>query len=189
MRERQLELHGSAGSMADAWGLGWMLKDGDGGTILCHSGVTIGQRAWLDVRPEPRFALALLTNGGDGNALAARVRAALLREFAAFGLPQLPAIDDAIPVMAGRHLGVYERSGARIEVVPCGDGIGVRIRAIWFSMAPDPALLPLRPIGGDRFRVSLPNAADDAIVGFADASAPGGARFIEMQGRAHPRVG
>ena len=35
----------------------------------------------------------------------------------------------------------------------------------------------------------LPGSADDAIVGFAEAAAPGGARFVEMQGRAHPRIG
>lgn len=189
MRQRHFEVRGSAGSMADAWGLGWMLKDGGGGALVCHSGVTIGQRAWLDVLPESRVALALLTNGGDANALASRLRTALLCEVAGFTLPPLPAIDETSPVEAARHLGVYERSGARIEVIPCGAGIGVRIRAIWFSMAPDPAILPLRPIGGDRFRVTLPDSADDTIVGFADADAPGGARFLEIQGRAHPRVG
>jgi CubicO group peptidase (beta-lactamase class C family) len=188
MQTRHFELHGSAGSMADAWGLGWMLKDGDGGTLVCHNGVTIGQRAWLDVLPDRRVALALLTNGGDANALASRVRSALLREVGDFGLPPLPAIDGASPVEPDRFLGVYDRAGARIEVAPCGTGIGVRIRAIWHSMAPDPPLLPLRPVGGDRFRVTLPNAADDVLVGFADAGAAGGARFVEMQGRAHPRV-
>jgi CubicO group peptidase (beta-lactamase class C family) len=188
MRERQFELHGSAGSMADAWGLGWMLKDGDGGTLVGHNGVTIGQRAWLDVLPERRVALALLTNGGDANALASRLRSALLRELADFGLPPLPAIDDSVPIDATRYLGVYDRAGARIEVAPCGTGIGVRIRAIWYSMAPDPPLLPLHPVGDDRFRVTFPNAADDALVGFAGAAAPGGARFVELQGRAHPRV-
>lgn len=188
MRERHFELHGSAGAMADAWGLGWMLKDGEGGTLVCHNGVTIGQRAWLDVLPERRVALALLTNGGDANALASRLRSALLREVGDFGLPPLPAIDDAVPVDAARYLGVYDRSGAHLEVAPCGAGLGVRIRAIWYSMAPDPPLLPLRPVGGDRFRVTFPNAADDALVGFAEADAPGGARFVELQGRAHPRV-
>ena len=188
MRERHLELHGSAGSMADAWGLGWMLKDGDAGTLVCHSGVTIGQRAWLDVVPDRRVGVALLTNGGDANALASRVRTALLREVAGFGLPPLPAIDAALRVDASRYLGVYERAGARIEVVPCGTGIGARIRAIWFSMAPDPPPLPLRATGRDRFRATLPGSVDDVTVGFAEAGARGGARFVEMQGRAHPRV-
>ena len=166
-----------------------MLKDGDGGTLVCHSGVTIGQRAWLDVLPERRVALALLTNGGDANALAARLRTALLRELAGFGLPPLRPIDAALPIDPRRYLGVYARSGARIEVVPSDTGIAVRVRAIWFSMAPDPPALPLHAIGGDRFRVTLPGCADDTIVGFADAAARGGARFLEMQGRAHPRVG
>jgi CubicO group peptidase (beta-lactamase class C family) len=188
MRTRQIELHGSAGAMADAWGLGWELKDGIGGTLVGHSGVTIGQMAWLDVVPERRAGMALLTNGGDAPALATRVRDAVLREVAGVGLPPLPDVDESLPIEAARYLGVYERAGARIEIVANGTGIGARIRAIWFSMAPDPPPLALRPIGGDRFRLSFPNAATDALVGFADAAAPGGARFVEMQGRAHPRV-
>ena len=150
--------------------------------------MTIGQRAWLDVVPEHRVAIALLTNGGDANALAARLRTPLLRELAGFGLPSMPPVDAALPIDPLRYLGVYARSGARIEVVASDGGIAVRIRAIWFSMAPDPPALPLRAIGGDRFRVTLPGCADDTVVGFADAGARGGARFLEMQGRAHPRV-
>jgi hypothetical protein len=150
--------------------------------------VTIGQMAWLDVVPERRAGMALLTNGGDAPALATRVRDAVLREVAGIGLPPLPDVDESLPIEAARYLGVYERAGARIEIVANGAGIGARIRAIWFSMAPDPPALALRPIGGDRFRLSFPNAATDTIVGFADAAAPGGARFVEMQGRAHPRV-
>ncbi len=188
MRTRQVELHGSAGVMADAWGLGWELKDGIGGTLVGHSGVTIGQMAWLDVVPERRAALALLTNGGDATTLARRVRDEVMRAVADVGLPPLPAIDASIRVDGARYLGVYERSGARIEVVSTPNGVGVRIRAIWFSMAPDPPTFALHAIGGDRFRVSLPGAATDAIVGFAEASTPGGARFLEMQGRAHPRA-
>jgi len=188
MRTRQIELNGSAGVMADAWGLGWELKDGIGGTLVCHSGATIGQMAWLDLVPERRAALALLTNGGDATTLSRRVRDQVMREVAGVGLPPLPAIDASVRVDAARYLGVYQRAGARVEVVTLEGGLGVRIRAIWFSMAPDPPTLALLPVGGDRFRVALPGGATDAIVGFAEASAPGGARFLEMQGRAHPRV-
>ncbi len=188
MRTRQIELHGSAGAMADAWGIGWALKDGIGGTLVCHSGSTIGQNAWLDVVPERRAGLALFTNGGDATTLARLVRDEVMREVACVGLPPLPAIDPSARVDGMRYLGVYQRAGARIEVVALEGGLGVRIRAIWFSMAPDPPTLVLRPIGGDRFRVALPGGATDAIVGFADASARGCARFLEMQGRAHPRV-
>jgi CubicO group peptidase (beta-lactamase class C family) len=188
MRTRQIELNGSAGVMADAWGLGWELKDGIGGTLVGHSGVTIGQMAWLDLVPERRAGLALLTNGGDATTLARRVRDEVMSEVAGVGLPPLPAIDPSVRVDGARYLGVYQRAGARVEVVAIEEGLGVRIRAIWFSMAPDPPTFVLRPTGGDRFRVALPGAATDAIVGFAEASAPGGARFLEMQGRAHPRV-
>ncbi len=189
MRTRQIELNGCAGVMADAWGLGWELKDGTGGTLVGHSGVTIGQMAWLDVVPERRAGLALLTNGGDATTLARHVRNEVMSEVAGVGLPPLPAIDASVPVDAARYLGIYQRAGARVEVVAMENGLGVRIRAIWHSMAPDPPTFALRPIGGDRFRLSLPNARTDTIVGFAGAAAPGGARFLEVQGRAHPRVG
>ncbi len=175
--------------MADAWGLGWMLKDGDGGTLVCHSGVTIGQRAWLDVLPAHRVRAGAAHQRRRRPALATRLRAALLRDVAGFDCRRCPPIDETLARRARSLSSAPTNAPARTSKwLPCGAGIGVRIRAIWFSMAADPPLLPLRPIGGDRFRVTLPGSADDTIVGFAEAGAPGGARFVEMQGRAHPRA-
>jgi len=176
-------------SLADAWGLGWMLHDCEGGRAIGHSGVTIGQRAWLLAAPDARVALALLTNGGDGESLWRALAAPLLRELAALALRELPPVRDDVAVDPARYAGAYQRAGARIVVEPAaGGGIAARVRALWASMAPDPPATPLRPIAPDLFRIALPGSRRDAGAAFLDTTARGRPDFLLLAGRAHPRI-
>ena len=53
----------------NGWGLGWALQDFGGHKVIGHDGGTIGQYSFLRVSPEKRFAVAMLTNGGDAIAV------------------------------------------------------------------------------------------------------------------------
>jgi len=177
------------GSLADAWGLGWMLHDWDGGLAIGHSGVTIGQRAWLLAAPGARVALALLTNGGDGESLFHGLAAPLLRELAGIAMRELPPVRDDVAVEPARYAGVYERAGARIAIEPAaGGGIQARIRALWASLDPSPPALPLRPMAPDLFRVALPASRRDTGAAFLDPDGTGRPTYLLLAGRAHPRV-
>jgi len=176
------------GSLADAWGLGWMLHDWDGGLVFGHSGVTIGQRAWLLAAPGARMALALLTNGGDGESLFHELAAPLLRELAGIGIRELPPARDDVAVDPARYAGVYERSGARIVVEPGAGGITARVRALWATMDPTPPALPLRPMAPDLFRVALPASRRETGAAFLDPDGTGRPTFLLLAGRAHPRT-
>ena len=163
MHDRHFELHGSAGSMADAWGLGgWMLKDGDGGTLVCHSGVTIGQRAWLDVSRKRRVVLGAATNGGDAKLLVARLRTVLLR---ARLRPASLAIDAAPPIDSRRDPGAQRAQRGAHRGAPSDTGIAVRSARSGLSMAPASPVLPLHAIGATRSVRTPPGCADDTIEG------------------------
>jgi CubicO group peptidase (beta-lactamase class C family) len=178
------------GSLADAWGLGWMLHDWDGGLAIGHSGVTIGQRAWLVAVPGARVAIALLTNGGDGDSLFHALAAPLLRELGGVVPRELPPARDDVAVDPARYAGIYERAGARIVVEPApGGGIQARVRALWASLAPDPPPLALRPVAPELFRIALPASRRDAGAAFLDPAGAGRPQYLLLAGRAHPRVG
>jgi hypothetical protein len=178
------------GSIADAWGLGWMLHDWDGGLAIGHSGVTIGQRAWLLAVPGARVALALLTNGGDGESLLRALAAPLLRELAGVTLRELPPVRDDVAVEPARYAGVYQRTGARIVIEPApGGGVQARIRALWASLEASPTATPLRPMAPDLFRVALPASRSDTGAAFLDVAGSGRPDFLLLAGRAHPRLG
>jgi CubicO group peptidase (beta-lactamase class C family) len=177
------------GSLADAWGLGWMLHDWDGGLAIGHSGVTIGQRAWLLAVPGARVALALLTNGGDGDSLFHALAAPLLRELAGVAMRELPPVRDDVAVDPARYAGVYERAGARIVVeAGAAGGIRARVRALWATMDPDPPALPLRPVAPDLFRLALPASRRDLGAAFLDPAGAGRPTHLLLAGRAHPRA-
>ena len=186
MQQRRVVL--LPGSIADAWGLGWALAEWRGGRVLQHGGVTLGQRAYLVVAPERRVAVALLTNGGDGESLYAALFDLLFRELAGMGMPPTPEPDPTLTVEAARYVGVYERSGSRIAVEPSGAGLAARVQAIWASLDPHAPPLALRPVAPDLFRVAQPGSRRDAMVGFLDPEQSGRPRFLFLAGRAHRRA-
>src|SRR6185436_16437630 len=69
MQRRQVRLQKHAPSTTNGWGLGWALQDFGGHKVIGHDGGTIGQYSFLRVSPEKRFAVAMLTNGGDAIAV------------------------------------------------------------------------------------------------------------------------
>ena len=73
--------------MGNSWGLGWSRDDWDGRPVIGHTGTGIGQLAFLRILPEQGFAVALLTNGGDGPGLYHDVFAETFRELAGVTMP------------------------------------------------------------------------------------------------------
>ncbi len=177
------------GSLADAWGLGWMLHDWEGGLAIGHGGVTIGQRAYLVAVPHARVAIALLTNGGDGDSLFSALAGPLLRALAGVTPRELPPARDDVAVDPARYAGVYERSGARIAVEPApGGGLQARVRALWASLDPNAPPLALRPVAPELFRIALPASRRDTGAAFLDPGGTGRPSYLLLAGRAHPRL-
>jgi hypothetical protein len=93
------------------WGLGWFLSDSGGHEIFGHDGSICGQAAFLRVVPSADLAICLLTNGGQAPRDLFRALCAEL----GWPLPAVPEPSGA-PVDVQRYAGVYERTGARIEI-------------------------------------------------------------------------
>jgi CubicO group peptidase (beta-lactamase class C family) len=109
--------HAEAGSMCDAYGLGWMLVDHDGARLVKHGGATNGFLSSFELFPDLRFACTVLTNADSGRELRNSVAAFARREL--LGLPDKQWIerappDDALP----DYVGVYRAALAtcRVEI-------------------------------------------------------------------------
>jgi CubicO group peptidase (beta-lactamase class C family) len=116
MQERQVELP-ALGVMGNAWGLGWEIFDWPGGTVIGHSGDTVGQSAFLCLIRDSDIAIALLTNGGNARALYAGLVGRTLAE-----LGEVELVTSLQPAVAfgsydaSRYVGVYSSEMAETTV-------------------------------------------------------------------------
>ncbi|GAA0622727.1 serine hydrolase domain-containing protein [Kutzneria viridogrisea] len=130
MREPQVDLP-PLDLMGGHWGLGWMLFDYPGGTVIGHDGGTLGQSAFLRVVPEAGVAVALLTNGGDVLALYRKVFGHLLGELAGVRLPELAQVPaEPEPIDAHRTAGTYRSTMLDLELEVRENG------SAWLTMIP-----------------------------------------------------
>lgn len=152
MQERQVELP-DLGLMGNAWGLGWEIFDGSGGTVIGHDGGTIGQSAFLRIVPAAKVAVVVLTNGGGAVQVFEEIAGRVLDELADVGLPPFPvAPAEPVPVDLERILGTYSSSVADSTVRVDDEG---RIwlervpKGIFASLGPAPAPVELVGWRGD----------------------------------------
>jgi hypothetical protein len=155
---------------------------------------TIGQRAFLRVVPERRFALCVLTNSPPGAALARDI------------IPRIAAdvLDvDASPIAAPapgpapepeRLRGHYERLHQRVEVTVNGETGGLvattEPSGVLGALGIEPMRLELRPLdpGAGSFLALDSRTGVDEVVAFTWADGPDAAG-IYIDGRLHRRIG
>jgi CubicO group peptidase (beta-lactamase class C family) len=192
MQEPQVAVpSGGVGTSAAHWGLGWEMFEWGGRKVVGHDGGTIGQAAFLRVVPDAGVAIALLTNGGNPNALFRDVFGLLLAETAGVDLPEDPVPPETpLPVDASAYVGVYEREGASIRIEPRDDGIvGVQTTTgLGSEMTPEPFELPLRRVDGDDLFLTEHPAARGMWLPVRFATLDDGSRVLHLGGRATPRV-
>ena len=116
-------------STGDHWGLGWWLHDWDGARLFAHDGSLPGQLAYLKAVPQAGVAIALLTNGGDGDALARALNRELLRELCGIAMPSPPAAA-ASHASDPAVLGTYARHGVRLDVVEADEQLRATTRLV-----------------------------------------------------------
>jgi len=120
-RLKMQQPHADAGSMCDAYGLGWMLVDHDGVRLVKHGGATNGFLSSFELFPDRRFACTVLTNADTGRELRDSVAACARREL--LGLPDrtwpsYPTTDAAL----GEYVGEY-RAALTTSIVTIRDGV------------------------------------------------------------------
>ncbi|MEF9915435.1 serine hydrolase [Streptomyces sp. P5-A9] len=179
-------------TLGDSWGLGWSRSTWDGRLVLGHDGNTIGQSAFLRLLPGQGLAVVLLTNGDGGRDLYADLFGEILAELAGVDMPPTPAPPPRPPdVDVRRHTGVYERAGARIEVLERDGGAVLRttVTGPLAPLVPDPVKeYPMIPVddSGDLFTVREPDSRTWQPVVFY--ALPSGERYVHHGVRATPKA-
>lgn len=169
-------------AMTPHWGLGWMIDTLDGTALIGHGGATNGFNAQLSLVPDRGFALALLTNSGQGAAAIRPIEEALLDRY--LGLRrQKPQAIALPPEVLARFAGSYERPLSRYTLTP-EDG-GLRIEAVARNpFSGTETALPDyhgEPIGERKFRITngtLTGSTFDFVL-----NTDGSVRFLRFGGR------
>ncbi|MDG4865145.1 serine hydrolase, partial [Streptomyces sp. T-3] len=189
MTDRQVDLP-DVHTLGDSWGLGWIRFDWGGHRTVGHDGNTLGQSAFLRLLPDQNLAVTLLTNGGGSHDLYLELFEEIFAELAGVTMPPpLRPPAEPVTVDAGRHLGRYERAGARIEILPGAHGPRLRHTVT----GPLAALVPetvqegdLVPVSDDLFVVRLPGGRSWTPVTFY--ALPTGEPYVHFGVRATPKV-
>ncbi|NEB81025.1 serine hydrolase, partial [Streptomyces sp. SID14478] len=189
MTEQQVALP-DPHTLGDSWGLGWIRFDVGGRRLIGHDGNTIGQSAFLRILPDEDLAVTLLTNGGAAHDLYLELFREIFAELADVALPQPlepPVVRPAVDV--SRHLGRYERAGARIEILDGPDGPLLRHTAT----GPLAELVPqavqefaLETVSEDLYLLRQPGSRTWTPVTFY--ALPTGERYVHFGVRATPKA-
>jgi CubicO group peptidase (beta-lactamase class C family) len=160
MRDEQATLS-CPSIMGDSWGLGWSRDHWDGHQVIGHTGTGIGQRAFLRTVPEQGFAVALLTNGGDGPGLYHDVFTETFEALADVAMPRPfapPA--EPHPVDLAPYLGrYYARSDVTLELADeDGPVLRSRLTGLLGANFPDDEVHRLLPAGDGLFAMRTPNS-------------------------------
>jgi hypothetical protein len=189
MGEHQVDLPDTS-TWCDSWGLGWARGHWDGHTVLGHDGSGIGQTAYLRMLPEHRFAVALLTNGGDTQGLYRELFGEVFRELAGVVMPA-PLEPPAHPVNIdlAPYVGRY-RSNWRTDEVLERDGalvLKVTISGVLDELFPELAIeYQLVPIAEGHFAWREEGTATWESVVFY--TLPDGSRYLHHNLRANPLI-
>ena len=142
MQERQLDVPQLG--MTQGWGLGWMVgHTQDGQRVLAHGGGTLGQLSHLQVLPDRRLALVVLTNGLGGGGLGLALIASIFERMAGAEIPPTPSSPTPTPVLElSNYVGRYERIGTLVEVT----AIEGRLQAVVTQASPVPGMEVIPPM-------------------------------------------
>jgi len=176
--------------LGDSWGLGWIRLGWDGRRLIGHDGNTIGQAAFLRILPDEGLAVTMLTNGGHARDLYEDLYREIFAGLAGVDMPH-PLAPPAEPVTVDvqRHVGTYERAGARLEVLAGEDGPILRATATGplAELLPDPVHeYPMVPVEENLFVVKEEQTLTWVPVTFY--ALPTGERYMHFGVRATPRV-
>ncbi|HKA82943.1 MAG TPA: serine hydrolase domain-containing protein [Acidimicrobiales bacterium] len=174
--------------------LGWTVRRWGPLTCVGQDADTIGQRAFLRVVPERRFALCVLTNSPTGAALARTIIPSVAADLLDVDASPIaaPTPGPAVPD-PGRLSGHYDRLHQRVEVTVDAETGGLVARTepsgVLGALGIEPMRLGLRPLDPEAgtYLALDPRTGVDEVVAFASADGPD-TTGIYIDGRLHRRI-
>lgn len=181
------------GMNIDAIGLASFMWDWDGDghyEVFGHDGSTIGQAAWLRYHPESETAFCLLTNGGNGRAMADALIREVFAEAAGIAPPELPKPQAGLVLDASHYLGRYANSMETIEVTAEGGRLVATATPTpdYAVMSSGPKRVMLEAVNAELFLGVAPGMTLPQSWHFLGRDDEGRARWLHQGVRAHKRV-
>ncbi|HEV7761981.1 MAG TPA: serine hydrolase domain-containing protein [Acidimicrobiales bacterium] len=177
--------------------LAWTVRRWNGVTCLAQDGDTFGQRAYLRVVPERRFAAVLFTNSPGGARLAHDFWPQLVGDLLEVTVPPTAEMGDPVPIDdPAPFVGTYERLHQTVEVTEAEFGsleMIINPSGVLQQLGREDARIELVPmdVEGGVFRATLPETGVDEAVVFTplgdDFSDLNPADALYLQGRLHRR--
>ena len=121
MQKRQVAVQRHSNNALRHWGLGWFLMNWQGTKLFGHDGATVGQYAFLRILPSKNMAVAVLTNGGDAQALARDIWRETFLPLAKVNEPAALQINEKLNYDADEYVGDYANISATITIKKSGD--------------------------------------------------------------------
>lgn len=188
MQEKQYSMAGAPG-LGREIGLAWMLNQWDGERVIGHGGGTIGQLSYLQVLPDRRFGVCLLTNAATGGFLWRDLGGWLFEELAGVTMPGVQKPPATPPTLdLTKYTGRYERLGLTQDVTVEDGQLVMTVQQSGPTADPNaPAQkLRLRPIDAHSFYTKAPGG--EMIAGFLEHDRDGRPGYTHLGGRAARRV-
>ncbi len=177
------------GESVDSIGLAWRMGSWGPHRVLGHSGGTLGQTAQLRVVPDLDLVLCVLTNSGSVDAVLDGVVPTVVRDLTGVEMPPRAEPDpSAAPVDLGRHVGVYERRAARLEVAQDDDGLSVTIVPLGEVLSGTTETVRLWPCDSEGDLFVARSEDTDPWVPFTFSTLPDGRPQLFFSSRVAPRV-
>ncbi len=188
MGEEQLPIPGH--HQFSGIGLSWRVGEWDGTRVLAHDGGTVGQSARLRVVPERGFAVCLLTNSTNGEALADRLLPDVFAAELGLTVPPSPEPDPDLRLTGlDRHAGRYSRRGLDLDVEADGTALRITVRPHFgIGGFDEPEAVTMLPVDatGNRFAGRTSPAESWWVVAFD--TLPDGRASLFSAGRVAPRI-
>ncbi|WP_205856899.1 serine hydrolase domain-containing protein [Phytoactinopolyspora endophytica] len=176
--------------VAQSWGLGWFRASWGGTPVIGHDGSTIGQAAFLRLLPEHDLAVTLLTNGGQTRDLYESLLREVVRTLtgAEMTVPLDPPANSP-RVDGSGHVGRYERTGVRVDVLEAERGLRLRITGTHDvpGLDPEPIEVGAVPVRDGLYVMRMPGVETWTTVTFL--TLPDGTPCLHGGSRATPKVG
>jgi hypothetical protein len=169
--------------------LGWDLDRWNGERIIGHGGGTMGQTCMLQIAPNRKLSVAVLTNAVTSEPVFDEMSRWIFGEFRGIEKPPMPRPPTEPPTVDPRVLaGVYERTGVRWEIEARDGGLAAHnvLIGAMEGIGPDEGWKPLIPASQEILFVREKERDRDWPLFFL-APEEGRPRFL-FDGRVTPRA-
>jgi hypothetical protein len=124
-----------------SYGLSWAVTEINGQRLISHGGGTKGQVTYLGISPSQNFAVAVLTNGEEGDPVTSNVWSEALSLFLGLELP-VPQPFPAPPEVILQYIGKYDGMGEQYELKLVDGGMLLTIKINGGFPTPDTPPMP-----------------------------------------------